>query len=85
MDASARKAITLPMLSAAMGANPQSLRNALYLRLPDFRSAIRLPAYGREKQNGLDVFRLSHCFLWWVVVVSNHWPPPCEGGALPLS
>ena len=28
---------------------------------------------------------ISAFLIWWVVVGSNHWLPPCEGGTLPLS
>ena len=43
MDSSTRKAITIPELAAAIGANPRSLRNAFYLRPEDFPPATYLP------------------------------------------
>ena len=43
MDYSTRKAITLPELAAAIGANPRSMRNAYYLRPQDFPPAVYLP------------------------------------------
>lgn len=29
--------------------------------------------------------RLTRTFLKWAILVSNQWPLPCEGSALPLS
>jgi hypothetical protein len=29
--------------------------------------------------------RISLDYLWWAVLGSNQWLPPCEGGTLPLS
>jgi len=44
MDTSTRKAITLPELAAAIGANPRSLRNVYYLHPAKFPPAMYLPA-----------------------------------------
>ena len=38
----------------------------------------RDPASGRT-------YRLTCAFMEWAIVVSNHWPLPCQGSALPLS
>ena len=37
-----------------------------------------------ETKKSTDFFSAS-IEIWWVVVGSNHWLPPCEGGTLPLS
>jgi hypothetical protein len=55
------------------------------MRLADERKAIfaRLP--GTVKGRLEDGANSSDGLVPWALVVSNHRPPPCKGGALPLS
>ena len=70
MDSSTRKAITLPELAAAIGANPRSLRNAYYLRPEDFPPAISLPGCRGPR------FLVSDVLVWLESRKTQPAPPP---------
>ena len=51
---------------------------------PTGRHPTRCGAGACTKKEGLHL-RVTPWFMWWAVLVSNQWPLPCEGSALPLS